>query len=215
MSIIARFRQAARSMRLPIGHYTGRMLRCAITNGSYSMGDARRWAQDGIDYIQLREKKMNAAELIGLARTILADIAAVPLAKTRLLINGRPDVALAAGAAGVHLTSHPDELTPEEVRTIYSVSKDDEPVISVSCHTLDEVRRAHEARVDLILFGPVFEKRVARQLIQDGRGLKALEAACRAAEGTSVLALGGLTLENTAACLAAGAAGIAAIRLFA
>jgi len=88
-------------------------------------------------------------------------------------------------------------------------------VISVSCHTLDEVRRAHEARVDLILFGPVFEKRVARQLIQDGSGLKALEAACRAAEGTPVLALGGITLENTSACLAAGAAGIAAIRLFA
>jgi len=179
------------------------------------MGDGRRWAQDGIDYIQLREKKMNAAELTGLARTILEEIATMPQAKTKLLINGRPDVAVAAGAAGVHLTSHPDELTPEQVRTIFAVSTDDAPVISVSCHTLDEVRRAHEARVDLILFGPVFEKRVARQLIQDGSGLKMLEAACRAAEGTPVLALGGVTTENTADCVAAGAAGIAAIRLFA
>jgi len=191
------------------------MLRCAITSSSYSMGDGRRWAQDGIDYIQLREKKMNAAELTGLARTILEEIATMPQAKTKLLINGRPDVAVAAGAAGVHLTSHPDELTPEQVRTIFAVSTDDAPVISVSCHTLDEVRRAHEARVDLILFGPVFEKRVARQLIQDGSGLKMLEAACRAAEGTPVLALGGVTTENTADCVAAGAAGIAAIRLFA
>jgi thiamine-phosphate pyrophosphorylase len=191
------------------------MLRCAITSGSYSMGDAGRWAHDGLDYIQLREKRMNTGDLVQLARAVLRDIATVPGARTQLLINGRPDVALAAGAAGVHLTSQPDELTPEQVRTIFAASTDNEPVISMSCHTLDEVRRAHDAHVDLILFGPVFEKRVARQLIQDGSGLAALEAACLAAEGTPVLALGGVTEENTAACLAAGAAGIAAIRLFA
>jgi thiamine-phosphate pyrophosphorylase len=191
------------------------MLRCAITNGQYSMGDAGRWVQDGVDFIQLREKRMNAAELIDLARTILEEIAAVPRAGTQLLINGRADVAIAAGAAGVHLTSHPDELSPEQVRTVFASAGSPAPVISVSCHTLDEVRRAHEAQVNFILFGPVFEKRVARQLIQDGSGLQALAVACQAAAGTPVLALGGVTLENTAACLAAGAAGIAAIRLFA
>ena len=109
---------------------------------------------------------MNAAELIGLARTILAEIAAVPGAKTRLLINGRADVALAAGADGVHLTSHPDELTPEEVRRIFAHSTFREPVISVSCHRFDEVKQAHESGADLILFGPVFEKRVAKQHIR-------------------------------------------------
>lgn len=191
------------------------MLRCAITSGSYSMGDAARWAQDGIDFIQLREKKINAEELIDLARTMLEEIASVPDAKTRLLINGRPDVAIAAGAAGVHLTSHPDELTPTQVRAVYAASGSGEPVISVSCHTLDEVQRAHQQGADLILFGPVFEKRIARQLIRDGSGLEALTDACRAAAGTPVLALGGITLENTPACLDAGAAGIAAIRLFA
>jgi len=191
------------------------MLRCAITSGSYSMGDAARWAQDGIDFIQLREKKINAEELIDLARTMLEEIASVLDAKTRLLINGRPDVAIAAGAAGVHLTSHPDELTPTQVRAVYAASGSGEPVISVSCHTLDEVQRAHQQGADLILFGPVFEKRIARQLIRDGSGLEALSAACRAAAGTPVLALGGVTLQNAGACVDAGGAGVAAIRLFA
>ena len=191
------------------------MLRYAMTSGSYQHGNAGRWATDGIDFIQLREKTVNAAALTALARSILEEIAAVPGSRTRLLINGRPDVAVAAGADGVHLTSHPDELTPEEVRRIFGQGASREPVISVSCHTLDEVRRAHDAGVDLILFGPVYEKRIASQHITDGSGLKALEAACLAASTTPVLALGGITLENTAACLSAGAAGIAAIRLFA
>jgi len=88
------------------------MLRYAITSGSYQHGNAGRWATDGIDFIQLREKTVNAAALTALARSILEEIAAVPGSRTRLLINGRPDVAVAAGADGVHLTSHPDELTP-------------------------------------------------------------------------------------------------------
>jgi len=191
------------------------MLRYAITSGSYNRGDAARWATDGIDFIQLREKVMNTAGLIDLARSILEEIASVPGSRTRLLINGRADVAVAAGADGVHLTSHPNELTPEEVRRVFAHSALREPVISVSCHRFDEVKQAHDSGANLILFGPVFEKRIANQHITDGSGLKALEAACLAASTTPVLALGGVKLENTAACLSAGAAGIAAIRLFA
>ena len=191
------------------------MLRYAITSGSYNRGDAARWATDGIDFIQLREKVMNTAGLIDLARSILEEIASVPGSRTRLLINGRADVAVAAGADGVHLTSHPNELTPEEVRRIFAHSTLREPVISVSCHRFDEVKQAHDSGANLILFGPVFEKRIANQHITDGSGLRALEAACLAASTTPVLALGGITLENTTACLSAGAAGIAAIRLFA
>jgi len=191
------------------------MLRYAITSGSYNHGDARRWAVEGIDFIQLREKAMNVAGLTTVARSILEEIASVPGSRTRLLINGRPDVAVAAGADGVHLTSHPNELTPEEVRRIFAHSTLREPVISVSCHRFDEVKQAHDSGANLILFGPVFEKRIANQHITDGSGLKALEAACLAASTTPVLALGGITLENTTACLSAGAAGIAAIRLFA
>jgi thiamine-phosphate pyrophosphorylase len=103
-----------------------------------------------------------------------------------------------------------------------------EPIISLSCHTLDEVARAASAspnnRPTHILFGPVFEKVVAESLpsqksiaskrIAAGIGLDLLRAACLAAQPIPALALGGITRANAASTLAAGAAGIAAIRLF-
>jgi thiamine-phosphate pyrophosphorylase len=201
------------------------MIRYAITGDTFTPADATRLAADGVDFIQLRDKRSSAAELIHLARTILDELKPYP--STRLLINSCADVALAAGAHGVHLTSNPNELTPQQVRHLYLGAPfigspiadewDDEPLplTSTSCHTLDDVTRAHALGADLILFGPVFEKRVANLHITDGSGLDLLHRACLAASGTPVLALGGITHENTAACLAAGAAGIAAIRLFA
>jgi thiamine-phosphate pyrophosphorylase len=195
------------------------MLRYAITSDTYLPDDAARLAADGIDYIQLRDKQSRAAELVALARMILAEIAPYP--HTRLLINSRADVAVAAGAHGVHLTSRPGELTPEQIRDLFRSTSILCPpssvpcITSISCHTLDEVARAHTLGADLILFGPVFEKRVANLHITDGSGLDLLRRAVIAAKGTPVLALGGITHENTAACLKTGAAGIAAIRLFA
>jgi thiamine-phosphate pyrophosphorylase len=196
------------------------MLRYAIVDGTYLIGDASRLAKDGIDYIQLRAKSLPAVELLDLARVILEDIAQVPQATTRLLVNSRADIALAAKAHGVHLTSSPDELTPKQIRSLYTPSSGldllpRKPEVSVSCHTVLDVLRVRTLAPDLILFGPIFEKRVHGELIQPGIGLAALEAAVQAAQGTPVLALGGITLQNTPAVMATGAAGIAAIRLFA
>jgi thiamine-phosphate pyrophosphorylase len=193
------------------------MIRYAITSSTYNPGDAARLATAGIDYIQLREKLLPASQLVDLARTILAEMASIPNAPIRLLINARPDIAKAVALSadvpvGVHLTSAPNELTPPQVREVFALQ---DVTVSVSCHTLEEVARAHTLGANLILFGPVFEKRVARQFITDGSGLDMLRRACLAASGTPVLALGGITHENTAACLEAGASGIAAIRLFA
>jgi thiamine-phosphate pyrophosphorylase len=101
------------------------------------------------------------------------------------------------------------------VRSLYASAGLPEPVVSVSCHTLAEVDAARTAGVTLILFGPVFEKRADGDLISEGTGLDLLRAACAAAAPIPVLALGGITETNTAACLAADASGIAAIRLFA
>ena len=127
----------------------------------------------------------------------------------QLLINGRVDVALAVGAAGVHLTSHPDELTPGQVRALMSKA-----VVSVSCHTLAEVERAREAGANWLLFGPVFEKRADNELLHSGVGLSALVEAASLACGVPILALGGVTEMNAQSCVAAGAAGVAAIRMF-
>ena len=191
------------------------MTRCAITNRKIVSSEeqaarqalldlARGWARVGIDYLQLREKDLEAAEMVSLARRILAELSG---SRTRLLINGRLDVALAAGAHGVHLTSREGELTPAQVRSIFP-----EAIVSVSCHTLEDVRRCLDA--DFLLFGPVFEKSVGGQRIAEGSGLELLHQACLAAGRIPVLALGGITAENTGACLEAGASGIAGIRLF-
>ncbi|HEY4011382.1 MAG TPA: thiamine phosphate synthase [Acidobacteriaceae bacterium] len=201
------------------------MLRCAITDGTASgfvnstqterlQAQVRCCAADGVDLIQLREKHLEAGALFALAEAamrVLRDIES----RTKLLINGRADVAVAACAHGVHLTSHPDELTPQQVRTLYESAGVPSPVISISCHTGGDVARSLENGVDIILFGPVFEKRVGEKLVTEGVGLERLAEACTLAGPVPVLALGGVTAENASACLAAGASGIAAIRLFA
>jgi thiamine-phosphate pyrophosphorylase len=172
--------------------------------------ETAQWAADGIDYIQLREKDLPAADLANLARSILKTLCGMP---AKLLINSRPDIAIATGAHGVHLTSAPGQLTPSQIRELYATAKLPPPIISVSCHTLAEVKQArHQA--DLILFAPVFQKSIAGQVVTPGQGLEALHAACLAAAPTPVFALGGVTPENAPGCLQAGAAGIAGIRLF-
>jgi thiamine-phosphate diphosphorylase len=200
------------------------MLRYAITSRALYPGDERqqqaallrqasRWVADGIDLIQLREKDLPAAKIAALAREILQAIA-VAASPTRLLLNSRPDIAIATAAHGVHLTAAPDELTPTQVRSVYASANSPAPIITISCHTLEDVRRARANQADAILFAPVFEKIIAGQTITPGQGLNQLRAACLAASPIPVYALGGVTLENAPACLDAGAAGIAGIRLF-
>jgi thiamine-phosphate pyrophosphorylase len=193
------------------------------------LAQGARLAADGIDFIQLREKDLSAAALAALARRLLATLRADPTHPApRLLINSRADIAIATCADGVHLTSAPGSLTPAQVRTLYAAASLPEPIVSLSCHTLAEVARAAsfapDERPTLILFGPVFEKVIAEdrapekslgdKKISPGTGLDLLRAACAAAAPVPVLALGGINRSNTDACLDAGAAGVAAIRLF-
>lgn len=201
------------------------MLRYAITDGASMAEDvavqrvrllalARRWAAERIDLVQLRERHLEAGALLELAEGMLRTLRAGGSSQTKLLINSRVDVAVAAGADGVHLTSHTDELIPEQVRTVFAAAGRSTPLVSVSCHTLDEVRRARQNRADYILFGPVFEKRVAGDLARDGVGTETLHVACETAAPVPVLALGGVTMQTIPLCVKAGAAGVAGIRLF-
>lgn len=208
------------------------MLRYAITDRARLPGNeaareaalleqAARLAEEGVDYVQLREKDLSAAALAGLARKLL-DVLRPHSPAPKLLINSRADVAVAVAADGVHLTSAEDSLTPADVRRLYASAGLPGPVVSVSCHTLNEVAHARTVAPTLILFGPVFEKVVldagvphrAEALISEGGGLNLLHLACATAAPVPVLALGGITPRSFEPCLAAGAAGIAAIRLF-
>ena len=163
----------------------------------------------GVDYIQLREKDLGSRHLEALAHEAVKAIGRGP--HTRLLINSRTDVALACGAAGVHLPAN--DLAASEMRAIFASAGVSDPVIGVSTHSAKEVAYAEAHGADFAVFGPVFEK--DQQVSSEG--LERLRNACkrpRVGSPMPVLALGGVTLGNAQQCLQAGAAGIAAIRLF-
>ena len=166
------------------------------------------WSRTGVDYVQIREKDLKAAELAELAAELVSTVRAAGN-RTRVLLNGPADAAVAAGCDGVHLPSNMPASAIPEAKTALRGG-----VVSVSCHTLAEVKMALHSGATLALFAPVFEKRVGVEVVS-GQGLDALAAACRAAGTMPVFALGGVTEENARECIQAGAAGIAAIRLFA
>jgi len=174
------------------------------------------WSIGGVDFIQLREKDLSAAALQSLTREVLATIGGRP---TKLLVNvssseSAPEsaaLALGAGADGVHLAGTP---LPGAATSVRKAFRSASPIISVPCHSLADIDVACGEQVDLILFSPVFEKPSAG-FSQPAQGLEGLRLACAAARGTPVLALGGVAVGNASGCIAAGAAGIAGIRLFA
>jgi thiamine-phosphate pyrophosphorylase len=180
-------------------------------------------ATHGIDYTQLREKDLSARDLESLARDAMRIFSQKKLSTdhrppaTALLINSRIDVALATAAHGVHLRAN--DIAPEEVRKVWkqcgagTLARElslTDPLIAVSCHSPEEVAAAAAAQATFAVFAPVFEKKGAPETLS--AGLEALRQACRSK--IPVLALGGITLQNAQSCMEAGAAGIAAIRLF-
>jgi thiamine-phosphate diphosphorylase len=180
------------------------MIRCYITDrrtlasGTLLDSIARNLAA-GIEWIQIREKDLSARALFELVE------AAGKLPnphRSKILVNTRADVAIAAGASGVHL---PAGSPPPRFWRRPGF------LIGVSCHSLEEVRRAEAEGADYALFGPVFAPLSKSGL--DPKGLDALAHAA-AAVRIPVLALGGVTRENTAACISAGATGVAAISMF-
>jgi thiamine-phosphate pyrophosphorylase len=162
-----------------------------------------RAARAGIDYIQLRERDLSGGALEVLAKEAVRAVRAAN-SSTRLLINSRVDVALAAGADGVHLRG--DDPFASEARAMAAARNGF--IVGVSCHSVTEVRSAWSHGADFAVFGPVFEKQGVAATLVEG-----LRAACAAAPGF-VFALGGVSAGNAGVCAKAGAAGIAAIRLF-
>jgi len=163
--------------------------------------------------VQIREKDLPARNLLALAREAVAAGARQSGAsgEALVLVNDRLDVALAAGAAGVHLGG---ESLPvrEVVRWCRRGNAPSNFRIGVSCHSLEETREAESAGADYVFFGPVYDTPSKRQF-GAAQGIPRLAEVCRAVR-IPVVAIGGVNEENAAECLRAGAAGIAAIRLF-
>ncbi len=165
-------------------------------------GDLAGWlarlAAAGVDAVQIREKDLDDRSLWEIARSARA---ALPPA-TRLLVNGRADVALAAGADGVHLPS--DGVPVAALRRRFGPGL----LLGVSTHSVEDVERARDAGADYAAFGPVWETPGKGPVTGVG------ELARAAVSGLPVYALGGVTIERFGEVAAAGAAGVAAIRLF-
>ncbi|HXE74419.1 MAG TPA: thiamine phosphate synthase [Candidatus Xenobia bacterium] len=184
-----------------------RPLLCYITDrrgvsGEDVLAVIKRAIAAGVDLIQIREKDWPARVL---AAVVEAAVGSARNSPTRILVNDRLDVALAAGAHGVHLPAK--GLPVAEVRRAYPAL-----LIGASCHNLDELHRAEEGGADFAVFGPVFQP-LSKESATAPLGVEKLAEAARAVP-MPVLALGGVTLENAGECLRAGAAGVAAITLF-
>jgi thiamine-phosphate pyrophosphorylase len=157
-----------------------------------------------IDLIQVREKALTTKVLYELV-TRAADLTGN--SATKLLVNDRADVAASAGADGVHLTTQ--SLPASVVRRTFG----NDFLIGVSTHSLAEARTARDARADFVVFGPVFQTASKAQFGLPV-GLEQLEQICAELNSFPVLAIGGVTEDNFAGCLLAGAQGVAAIRMF-
>jgi thiamine-phosphate pyrophosphorylase len=159
-----------------------------------------------ISLIQLREKNLPARTLYELA----ARSAAITKGTTtRLLVNDRADIARAARADGVHLTTRSIEAS------IIRRSFGHGFLIGISTHSLAEAQAARESdAADFAVFGPVFDTPSKRDY-GPPLGLEKLSEAASLLSPFPLIALGGVTGENAPDTLRAGASGIAAIRLFA
>ena len=185
------------------------MLRCYITDrrslpaGASLLDNIACNLTAGVEWIQIREKDLTTRALFDLTRQIL-DLPNP--GRSKILVNTRVDVALAAGSAGAHLPA--GSPAPRIWRSLTPPGF----LIGVSCHTLDEVRAAEHQGADYAVFGPVFAPR-SKSTVLELRGIEGLAQAVRTVS-IPVLALGGITATNAKDCVQAGAAGIAAISLF-
>lgn len=168
--------------------------------GRALVDQVRAAAAAGIDFVQLREKDLAAGALLELARAVVSAVAGTT---TRVLVNGRPDVAALAGAHGVQLPA--DGLPVADVRRAFGSL-----LVGASCHDASQARAAAAAGASLIVFGPVFATPGKEERAQ---GIDALGRVARAVD-VAVYAIGGVDPDSAAPAVAAGASGVAAIRPF-
>ena len=158
-----------------------------------------------VTLVQLREKNLNARTLYELASRAAALARG---SRTRILVNDRADIARASGCDGVQLTTR--SLDPTVMRRAFG----EDFLIGVSAHTLAELRGARDGGADFAVFGSVFDT-PSKRAYGPPLGLEALREAARALASFSLVAIGGINETNARDVIQAGAAGVAAIRMFA
>lgn len=181
--------------------------RTALGRGPAAMDGVVELCRDasaaGIDLIQIREKDVSARELFDVTVRV---VDAARAGGARVLVNDRFDIALAANANGVHLTTR-----SMDVATVRA-AVGSRLVVGVSTHSGADVRDAASGGADFVVCGPVFETPSKNAF---GKALGPDEVARIASwSGIPVLGLGGIDPSNAATALNGSIAGIAAIRMF-
>ena len=155
----------------------------------------------GASLIQLREKRMPALEFYEEAR---AAVAVAQRSGVRLIINDRVDVALAAGAHGVHLGQ--DDLPPEAARKLLGAAA----IVGYSTHNVEQAREAIKLPIDYLAIGPIFPT-TSKTDTFPVLGLEGLQAVRRAVGEFPLVAIGGITHGNARDAIEAGANSVAVI----
>ncbi|HEY2108357.1 MAG TPA: thiamine phosphate synthase, partial [Candidatus Acidoferrales bacterium] len=174
----------------------------------------RAAAAAGVDWVQIREKGLATRDLFELVREAVALAPEAPgptqSHSIKVIVNDRLDVALGAGAAGVHL-GHASAPAGEVVRWCRAGNAPPDFLIGVSCHSLEGAREAESAGASYTYFGPIYE---TPSKIPFGKphGVGELAQVAKAVR-IPVIAIGGINESNAVECIRAGAAGIAAIRM--
>ena len=212
----------------PPSKFSGAPILCCVTDRKGLAGDAKEQSnallkritaavEAGIDWIQIREKDLSGKELSSLTRAAVAQTKQINERDgklTRILVNDRLDVALSERASGVHLGEN--SLPVQDVRKWLDENSDlakrEKFLVGASCHSLKAAMTAARDGADYIFFGPVFAT-PSKAAFGAPQGLQQLGEVCSAV-AVPVLAIGGITVDKASDCLATGAAGIAAIRLF-
>ena len=155
--------------------------------------------QGGVRALQIREKDLNPNDLLALALEVK------PLVQryhAKLFINDRADIAVMAGADGVHLTE--TSIQAREVKNSFP-----DLIVGVSTHSIEGARRAETQGADFITFSPIYET-PSKANYGPPQGLDLLRQATQKVR-LPVLALGGITLHRVPECLEQGAFGVAVI----
>jgi thiamine-phosphate pyrophosphorylase len=166
-----------------------------------SLDIAERAAAAGVDRIQIRAKDISARALTDLVKSALEACVG-----SRILVNTRLDIALACGAHGVHLPAR--SIAPPLIRKIAPAGF----LICVSCHAVEELTTAEQEGADFAVYGPIFP--AISKPAGPPLGIEGLRAAIQRVPRLPIYALGGITEQNEAQCIEAGAAGVAGISLF-
>jgi len=164
-----------------------------------------------VDWVQVREKDISGASLLRLIRTA-CEATVEAGGRQKIFVNDRFDVACAAGASGVHLGGESLPVSEIAAWRRHGIETPAGFLIGASCHSIEDVRRAEIAGADYVFFGPVFDT-PSKRAFGEPQGLTRLAEVC-GATALPVVAIGGISEQNATSCLIAGAAGIAAIRLF-